>query len=155
MEIYKYELTIPAAESKDERLAQLQIELDRTYSMDRYREWAESRQFDTDKWVINYPDDGLISMSEPMFTVLVGNREIQVDTLEEAEEWLWNNHSVNNYKHPDEITCGACTVAIGDHTFDANCRLEEEEVERYIPVIETPICSHGYKLTQPCEKCDR
>lgn len=26
------------------------------------------------------------------FDVLAGNAEIQTDTLEEAEKWLWNNH---------------------------------------------------------------
>ena len=53
--------------------------------------WKEGKYFDNLKHTVNYPDCTLISMSEPTYTVLVGNQEIQTDDLDEAERWLWNN----------------------------------------------------------------
>lgn len=53
--------------------------------------WKGGKTYDNDMHRIHYPDLSLISMSEPTYTVLVGNQEIQTDDLEEAEIWLWNN----------------------------------------------------------------
>jgi len=53
--------------------------------------WSGGKVYDNIRHVVNYPDEALISMSEPTYTVCVGNREIQTDTLEAAEIWLWNN----------------------------------------------------------------
>ena len=53
--------------------------------------WQGGKIFDNVNHRIEYPDNTMISMSEPTYTVLVGNQEIQVDDLDEAERWLWNN----------------------------------------------------------------
>ena len=161
---YFQRLEIPPAKSREFRLAQLQDEIDRTLMSDKFINWAEQREVDTINWKITYPDGGMISMNEPTFTILAGNREVQVDNLEEAEEWLWHNHSASNYlKTPDEIrsekdeiTCDACLYDHDDyvHTHSLGCRIYEEVIKKP-PKIEIPTCEHGYKLTQPCEKCDR
>ena len=56
-----------------------------------YTVWRNGKYYDNLKHTVNYPDCTLISMSETTYTVLVGNQEIQFDTLDEAERWLWNN----------------------------------------------------------------
>ena len=53
--------------------------------------WNVGKTYDNDRQVITYPDMSIISMSDPTYTVLVGNQEIQTDDLAEAEIWLWNN----------------------------------------------------------------
>ena len=53
--------------------------------------WKEGRIYHNGNNTIRYPDLSLISMSEPTYTVLVGNQEIQTEDLDEAEIWLWNN----------------------------------------------------------------
>ena len=53
--------------------------------------WRKGRLIDEALWKYTYPDCSIISISEPTFTVHVGNQEIQTDDLEEAERWLWNN----------------------------------------------------------------
>lgn len=123
------ELTIPEAESVEERVTQLHDEIDLCMVVKHQNVWAAGRDIDLDEWTINYPDGGLIKIVATDFVCLVGNREIQVDTLEAAEQWLWENHSSSNYLDTtydpgsNEITCGACTTAIGVHTYDLNCKL--------------------------------
>jgi len=53
--------------------------------------WRNGKWYDNQKHIVHYPDETVISMSEPTYTVLVGNQEIQVSDLAEAEIWLWNN----------------------------------------------------------------
>ena len=53
--------------------------------------WRRGADYDNIHHKIMYPGGEMISMSEPTYTVLVGNQEIQVDSLDEAERWLWNN----------------------------------------------------------------
>ena len=136
MNPYGFELVIPSVETGEERLAQLQDEIDRILQIIHYKDWAEGRVIDTDYWKITYPDGGMISISEPMFTVLVGNQEIQEDSLEKAENWLWINHSSSNYidrVESPKITCKACieTVHFGIsehvHTRENGCRLKGED----------------------------
>ena len=62
---------------------------DRTQAL--FTAWRGGKYYDNDKHKILYPDQTMISMSEPTYTVLVGNREIQLDDLDAAERWLWNN----------------------------------------------------------------
>lgn len=128
MEIYKKQLVLSPVESRQLRIEQLQDEIDRLLVMGHRHDWAEARDINHTNWTINYPDGGMISMNEPTFTVLIGNREIQVENLDEAEDWLWDNFSADHYRGKEEpplITCGACTTAIGAHTYSTSCKLFE------------------------------
>ena len=58
-----------------------------------FQRWQQSMQVIPHKWTIKYRDGAMISMSEPTFTVLVGNQEEQFDEFCDAELWLWNNFS--------------------------------------------------------------
>ncbi len=56
----------------------------------KFAAWKAGKVYNNDRHTIRYPDDTLISMSEPTYTVIVGNREMQTDDLDEAERYLWN-----------------------------------------------------------------
>lgn len=62
---------------------------DRTMAL--FTAWRGGKYYDNDKHKILYQDQTMISMSEPTYTVLVGNQEVQLDDLDAAERWLWNN----------------------------------------------------------------
>lgn len=94
---YFKRLEIPPAKTTSERIDQLKYEIDKARVEYRFKDWIESRDINTDSWTIHYPDGGMISIGEPTFTCIVGNQEIQEESLEKTEKWLWDNFSAAHY----------------------------------------------------------
>lgn len=156
-QIHFQKLEIPPAKSTSERIEQLKDEIRSTRVVHRMKGWSEEKQIDLDEWKITYPDGATIGIIATEFVCLVGNQETQVDSLKEAEEWLWDNFSADNYADED-IKCGACTVAIGAHTFDGDCKLDrpKDKPKRFSTneSLEAGMCLHYIPMGEDCPGCE-
>ncbi len=142
-QLHLIKLVIPPAATRAERLAQLQDEIDKAIVAHKFHDWADSRDINISNWTINYPDGAMISMNEPTFTCLVGNQEIQVDTLEEAEEWLWENFSAEHYYKEEK----ASTKLAGFNAGFKPRRFSTSES------LHAGMCLHSIPMGDTCVEC--